>query len=191
MLPGSENVKLRTFLISFKIQKWILFFFSYYYFFKFTVGKCVVVGGGVGWRHRGFSRTLHMATPSTATTATPTLARSQKVELLRSAWLMCLRGGESRARWENGEGHAERNTQTGEGVMWWDDMRVRQVTGARHGNKERRTMINIDMKSEGEKNEIYRWKDVAWNIPTDKFDMTRDEGWFHRHDDNDDDNDES
>ena len=37
-----------------------------------------------------------MAIPSTANMAAPTLARSQKVELFRSAWLTCLQDGESR-----------------------------------------------------------------------------------------------
>ena len=40
-----------------------------------------------------------MATPSTANMAAPTLARSQKVELFRSAWLTCLQDGEKK----NGE----------------------------------------------------------------------------------------
>ena len=37
-----------------------------------------------------------MAIPSTANMAAPTLARSQKVELFRSAWLTCLQDGERR-----------------------------------------------------------------------------------------------
>lgn len=40
--------------------------------------------------HRLFSSTLYMAKPNTANTVAPTLALSQKVEFLRSAWLTCL-----------------------------------------------------------------------------------------------------
>lgn len=40
--------------------------------------------------HRGLSSTLYMVKPSNANTVAPTLARSQKVELFGSAWLICL-----------------------------------------------------------------------------------------------------
>lgn len=50
--------------------------------------------------HRGLSSTLYMVKPSTANTVAPTLALSQKVELVRSAWLTCLlnREGEERVK---------------------------------------------------------------------------------------------
>lgn len=46
--------------------------------------------------HRLLSSTLYMAKPNTANTVAPTLALSQKVEFLRSAWLTCLRNRKRR-----------------------------------------------------------------------------------------------
>lgn len=41
--------------------------------------------------HRCFSSALYMAKPKTANTVAPKLARSQNVELLRSACVTCLK----------------------------------------------------------------------------------------------------
>lgn len=40
--------------------------------------------------HRGLSSTLCMAKPNTAKTVAPMLTLSQKVEVFRSVWVMCL-----------------------------------------------------------------------------------------------------
>lgn len=62
--------------------------------------------GNRGWislpdDHRAFSRTLYMAKPRTANSVAPTLALSQKVELVRSSWIICLLSKEAKINTEN------------------------------------------------------------------------------------------
>lgn len=62
--------------------------------------------------HRLLSSTLYMAKPNTANTVAPTLALSQKVEFLRSAWLTCLCNRKRR--------HTEGDKLSQSGTDWVD-----------------------------------------------------------------------
>ncbi len=57
--------------------------------------------------HRCLRSTLYMAKPSTAHTVAPTLALSQKVELFKSAWLMCLSNREKQVQDMNTDKRSE------------------------------------------------------------------------------------
>lgn len=58
--------------------------------------------------HRVFSSNLYTAKPSTANTVAPTLALSQKVELVRSSWIICLLSKETKINTQI-EGNKERH----------------------------------------------------------------------------------
>lgn len=58
--------------------------------FRMYIEVCVCVRPVLDLNHRCFNSALYIAKPTTAKTVAPKLARSQNVELLRSACVTCL-----------------------------------------------------------------------------------------------------
>lgn len=57
--------------------------------FRMYIEVCVCVRPVLDLNHRCFNSALYIAKPTTAKTVAPKLARSQNVELLRSACVTC------------------------------------------------------------------------------------------------------